>query len=68
MSVSMWLLASALGRTTPPMLRAMLLVNGWLVFVIFGQLLWPALIYPAAIWLVSFPAAMLLLRARFRST
>jgi len=67
MSVSMWLLASALGRTATPMLRAMLLVNGWLVFVIFGQLLWPALIYPAAIWLVSFPAAMLLLRAHFRT-
>ena len=65
MSVSLWLLALALPRQASGALRPVLLVNGALVFVIFGQLLWPGLIYPAALWLVSFPAAMWLLRRRF---
>jgi hypothetical protein len=36
-----------------------------LVFVILGQVRWPILIWPAALWLVSFPLAMLSMRRRF---
>lgn len=65
MSVALWLLAGALTRAAGRALHWLLLVNGWQVFLIFGQLAWPWLIWPAAIWLVSFPAAMWLLRRRF---
>jgi len=65
MSVSLWLLAVALPRAGTGALRAVLMLNGWLVLALLGQLLWPALIWIGAIWLVSFPAAMLLLRNRF---
>jgi len=67
MSVSLWLLAAALPRTGHGALRAMLTLNGWLVFALLGQLVWPALIWIGAIWLLSFPAAMLLLRRRFNA-
>jgi hypothetical protein len=67
MSISLWLLAAALGKDQGGALRVVLLVNGWLVFAILGQVQWPALIWPAAIWLLSFPLAMLLLRQRFSS-
>lgn len=65
MSVSLWLLALALPREGSTALRPVLFINGALVFVIFGQLIWPGLILAAAVWLVSFPAAMWLLRGRF---
>lgn len=64
MSVSLWLLGAALPRGRGA-LRAMLLLNGWLVFALLGQLMWPGLIWIGAIWLLSFPVAMLLLRRRF---
>ena len=63
MSVSLWLLATVMPRGGA--LRSVLLLNGWLVFALLGQLVWPALIWVGAIWLLSFPAAMLLLRRRF---
>ena len=44
-----------------PWVRWMLAANGLLAPVIFLQLIWPDLIYPAALWLVVFPAAMALL-------
>jgi hypothetical protein len=62
MSVALWLLAAALGEAHGKLLQRVLRVNGWLVFVILGQLRWPWLIWPAAVWLASFPLAMLLLR------
>lgn len=65
MSVSLWLLAGALTREAGRGLHGMLVANGWLVFAIFGQLAWPALIYLGAVWLVTFPVAMWLLRRRF---
>ena len=67
MSVTLGMLGAALGRECGKHLRLALLVNGWLAFVILGQLRWPWLIWPAAIWLVAFPAAMFLLRQRFAS-
>ena len=42
-----------------------LVANGWLVFALVGQLAWPSLIYVGALWLVTFPAGMWLLRRRF---
>jgi len=65
MSVALWLLAGALTRAAGRALYWLLLFNGWQVFLIFGQFAWPWLIWIAAIWLVSFPAAMWLLRRRF---
>ena len=65
MSVALWLLAGALTRAAGRALYWLLLFNGWQVFLIFGQFAWPWLIWLAAIWLVSFPAAMWLLRRRF---
>jgi hypothetical protein len=67
MSVALWLLAAALGKEQGKTLHLTLQVNGWLAFVILGQVQWPSLIWPAAVWLLSFPLAMLLLRRRFAS-
>jgi hypothetical protein len=62
MSISTLLLAPALpsGSATRA-LRWMLIANAALGPLILGQLLWPALIYAASPWLVTFPASMLLL-------
>lgn len=62
MSVALLLLAPG----TRGMLRWSLIVNGALAVPIFLQLFWPALIWVAAPWLVTFPVAMLLLAASFR--
>jgi len=66
MSVATWLLAGALPREPRHhWLRAALIVNGWLVFALIGQLVEPRLIVVGAAWLVTFPAAMILLWRRF---
>ena len=65
MSVSLWLLAAALTRAAGRALYWVLVANGWLVFALVGQLAWPSLIYVGALWLVTFPAGMWLLRRRF---
>ena len=51
---------------TRGLLRWSLVANGLLAAAIFLQLFGPALIWVAAPWLVTFPAAMLLLAASFR--
>jgi hypothetical protein len=62
MSFSTLLLAPALpGDDTRRWLRWTLIANGALAPVIFGQLVWPALIYVASPWLVTFPGSMVLL-------
>lgn len=66
MSVATWLLAGALPREPRNRwLRRMLIANGALVFALIGQLVEPRLIVVGAAWLVTFPAAMLLLWRRF---
>jgi hypothetical protein len=66
MSVATWLLAGALPREPRNRwLRWMLIANGWLVFALIGQLVEPGLILVGAAWLVTFPAAMILLWRRF---
>ncbi|MEG3146729.1 hypothetical protein U1839_18915 [Sphingomonas sp. RT2P30] len=47
-------------------LRWALALNGVLALPIFLQLAWPALIWVAAPWIVTFPVAMLLLARDFR--
>ena len=42
------------------------MINGVLAAPIFLQLFWPQLIWVAAPWLVTFPAAMLLLARQSR--
>lgn len=62
MSGSTLLLAPAFpGGNVRRWLRLALIVNGLLAPLIFGQLLWPWLIYAASPWIVTFPLAMLLL-------
>jgi hypothetical protein len=46
-------------------LRLALIANDTLAPFLIGQLVWPALIYGGALWLVSFPAAMILLALVF---
>ena len=55
-----------LSATCRGALRLLLAANGLLAIPIFLQLFWPALIWAAALWLVVFPAGMLLLAAAFR--
>jgi len=47
------------------LLRWTLVLNGLLAVPIFLQLFWPALIWAATPWLVTFPASMLLLARHF---
>lgn len=62
MSFSTLLLAPALPAGVPRRpLRWTLIANGVLGPIIFGELLWPSLIYAASPWLITFPASMLLL-------
>lgn len=61
MSLSTLLLA----RTYRGALRWALALNGVLAVPIFLQLFWPALIWVASPWLVTFPVAMLLLMRQF---
>ncbi len=48
------------------MAEAALLANGAFAPLLIGQLAWPWLIYIAALWIVTFPAAMILLALEFR--
>jgi hypothetical protein len=69
MSAATLLLAPAFpGAGLRRALRIALIGNGALGPFILGQLLWPQLIYVAAAWMVTFPAAMLLLAAVLRSS
>lgn len=63
MSLALLLLAPTYRRSA---LRWTLIINGLLAPLIFLQFLWPALIYPAAAWLVTFPLAMALMAREFR--
>lgn len=56
-----------LAATYAGALRWALLLNGLLAPVIFLQLFWPALIWVASPWLVTFPVAMYLLARNFRT-
>jgi hypothetical protein len=49
-------------------LRTALVVNGVLAAPIILQLFWPALIWVGALWLVTFPVAMILLLRTFAET
>ena len=64
MSLSTLLLAP----TCRGALRGALALNGVLAVPIFLQLFWPSLIWVAAPWIVTFPAAMLLLARQFRES
>jgi hypothetical protein len=69
MSVATWLLSGALPREPRNRwLRWMLIANGWLVFALIGQLIEPRLIIVGAAWLVTFPAAMILLWRRLAAS
>lgn len=48
-------------------LRALLVANGLVAPFLLTQLFWPALIYVGALWMVVFPAAMILLAQAFKS-
>jgi hypothetical protein len=62
MSFSMLLLVPVFpGNGTRRRLRWALLANGGLGPIIFAQLAWPGLIVLGALWLLSFPLAMVLL-------
>lgn len=66
MSLSTLLLAPVLpGPGTRRWLRAALIANGALAPFLLGQLIWPGLIYVGALWLVTFPASMILLALMF---
>jgi hypothetical protein len=66
MCLSMLLLAPAFpGGGVRRWLRRALIANGALGPFIFAQLAWPRLIYVGAAWLVTFPAAMILLARVF---
>jgi hypothetical protein len=66
MSFSMLLLAPVFaGNPTTRWLRWVLVANGFLGAIIFAELVWPWLIYAASPWLVTFPAAMVLLARQF---
>lgn len=68
MSVSTLLAAFALGREgREGRARRWLLLNGMLLPFITLQMYWHPLIWPAALWAVTFPAAMLSLAALFRN-
>jgi hypothetical protein len=45
--------------------RRWLIANGLLAPFLLGQLAWPALIYVGALWLITFPVAMILLARAF---
>jgi hypothetical protein len=67
MSVSTFLAAAAfpgagLARAT----RSWLVANGLLAPFLILQVYWPSLIYVGALWLITFPAAMLCLALTFR--
>ncbi|MBI1179617.1 MAG: hypothetical protein GC201_03605 [Alphaproteobacteria bacterium] len=62
MSASTLLLAPAFpGGGRRRWLRGALVANGLVGIPIFGQLAWPELLYAASPWIVTFPAAMILL-------
>jgi hypothetical protein len=66
MSLSTLLLAPVFpGAGIRRWLRAALIANGALAPFLLGQLAWPALIYVGALWLVTFPASMILLALMF---
>ena len=68
MSLSTALLAPAFpGRGLRCWLRLVLVINGSLGAIILPQLAWPWLIYPAAVWMVSLPASMVLLAVTLRA-
>jgi hypothetical protein len=46
--------------------RGWLVANGVLAPFLIGQTVWPALIYVGALWLITFPAAMIALAIFFR--
>jgi hypothetical protein len=65
MSVSMGVLAMALASDPGARrLRLWLWINAALAPALLGQLYWPSLIWIGALWLVTFPVAMWLLRRR----
>jgi hypothetical protein len=62
MSLSTLLLAPAFpGGGLRQWLRVALIANGVMAIPVFGQLKWPWLLYAASPWIVTFPAAMILL-------
>jgi hypothetical protein len=66
MSCSTLLLAAVFpGAGVRRRLRVALLANGALAPFLIGQLAWPALIYVGALWLVTFPLAMIFLAQAF---
>ncbi len=66
MSLSTWLMAQAFhGDGAERRLRVALMANGVLALPIVAQLAWPQFIWLAAPWLVTFPAAMILLAGVF---
>lgn len=66
MSASTLLLAGAFpGGGRRRWLRWSLIANGLLGPLIFGQIVWPWLIYLASAWIVVFPTAMILLALDF---
>jgi hypothetical protein len=66
MSLSTLLLAPVFpGPGISGWLRAALIANGALAPFLLAQLAWPALIYVGALWLVTFPSAMILLALVF---
>jgi len=65
MSISTLLLAGAFPGGPRRWLRWALIANGLLGPLIFGQIVWPRLIYLASAWIVVFPAAMILLALDF---
>ncbi len=67
MSIATALLAPAFqGAGLRRGLRWTLVVNGALAPVLIGQLAWPELIWVGAIWMATFPAAMVLLALALR--
>ncbi len=63
MSIATLLLAPTYGGA----LRIAMVANGVLALPIILQLVWPALIWVGALWLITFPLAMLLLSRTFRA-
>lgn len=54
------------GRGVERVARAFLIANGLLLPFLVGQLFFPALIWPAALWAITFPGATLSLAVAFR--
>lgn len=68
MSLSTLLAAPALSGKRWLWARRWLVANGLLAPILIGQLAWPWLIYAGALWLVTFPMAMLCLAKGFAAS